>query len=225
MARDRFLKGEVGSTTKQLSHPAITKQFQGMSEEEVGNHLYHKLSPRIHSILSRCCERNNVVGMEAMNDHRASLAIQAITAFEIYITSCIFQSKKAVVPSAGYPPLHSQEVYKVLDNIVSALPDLVMKQSKQKMLHRSKAVIPSIHFYFDNNGDKKHNGAFYQILLYAICNFHGLVASSCTLDGKKKSRVGKDLNMGLKIVTVQSGIVIGMDLKLLDFVGSDISTP
>jgi hypothetical protein len=100
-----------------------------------------------------------------------------------------------------------------------------MKKSKQKMLHGSKAVIPSIHFYFDNDGDEKRNGAFYRILLYAVCNFHGVVASSCTLDGEKKSRVGKDLSMGLKIVTVQSGIVMGMDLKLLDFVGSDISTP
>ena len=152
------------------------------------------------------------------------MAIQAISAFETYITSCVLQSKKsAVPPSAGFPPLLSDEVYTVFSKVFCSCPDLVIKKNKRKMTQGS-SVIPTIHFYFADESkcaDEKRNGAFYRILLYAVCNFHGLVASSCTLDGKRKSIcAGRNFSKGVKLVTVQSGVVLGLDLKLLDIVSS-----
>lgn len=216
VVRDRFLKGEVGSKVDAVITDSIPKQY-------TGNELYRKLSPRIRSILSRCYEKSTMLQTEsALNDYQSSLAIQAITTFEAYITSCIFESKKSIIATAGFPTLLPQDMYKIFDTIFCAPPHLVIKNNKKKV-SREVAVIPSIHFYFadeSHGADKKRNGAFYRILLYAVCNFHGLVASSFTLDGKKKSYGSQKLSKGVKVVTVQSGIVLGKDLKLLDFVGS-----
>jgi hypothetical protein len=223
IVRERFLKGEVGSSKEQAVHYRAQRHFQGMSSADIGNQLYRKLSPRIRSILSRVCERNDVLETDVMDGTRTIMAVQAVNAFEKYIVSCILQSKKTVVPSAGFPPLLADEEYQVFEKIFCAAPDLVMKTSKRKTSHGCY-VIPSIHFYFadDSNEDEKRKGAFYRILLYAVCNFHGLVASSCALDGKTKEySLRKNLGKGVKVVTVQSGVVLGLDLKLLDFVNSD----
>lgn len=121
------------------------------------------------------------------------------------------------------------DIYQVLDKVLCAPPDLVIKKNKTETA-QSVSTIPSIHFYFsdgpeaareDNqcNGARK-NGPFYRILLYAVCNFHGLVASSCTLDRKKKEPRGFRGRRGdcIKVVTVQSGVVMGPELKLLSFI-------
>ena len=232
-ARERFIKGEVVEShfeTKHATNP-IPKQFQGMSQRNVGNQLYRRLSPRIRSILVRCCDNGNTPWEDASttNNNRTSLAMQAVSAFEAYLTSCILQSKKTVIPSCGFPPILSMDTYQVLDKVLCAPPDLVIKKNKIKTA-QGVSTIPSIHFYFsdsperakdDNhfNGARK-NGAFYRILLYAVCNFHGLVASSCTLDGKKKKPHGFCGRSGdrVKVVTVQSGVVLGPELKLLSFI-------
>jgi hypothetical protein len=223
IARERFLKGEVIGTRKEVVHVDAPRQFQGMSSADVGNQLYRRLSSRIRSILSRCCERNDMLETDVIVDGtRSFMAVQAINAFERYILSCILQSKKSVVPSAGFPPLLADEEYQVFGKIFCAAPDLVIKRSKRKTSHGA-SVVPTIHFYFadDSNEDEKRNGALYRILLYAVCNFHGLVASSSTLDGKLKGYSGrKNLGKGVKVVTVQGGVVLGLDLKLLGFVGS-----
>jgi hypothetical protein len=219
VVRERFLKGEVGSTGRGVHSNTnkMSRQFQGLSKTDVGNQLYRKLSPRIRSILSRCCDRTDM--LKADDATNSTMAIRAINAFEAYITSCILQSKKSVIPSAGFPPLLSDEVYQIFDEIFCASPDMVLKKNKRKSTHGT-AVVPSIHFYFadESNSDTKRNGAFYRILLYAVCNFHGLVASSSTLDGRKKHVMRKGLDKGVKVVTVQGGVVLGLDLKLLDFV-------
>eukprot|EP00804_Cyclotella_cryptica_P000771 CCRYP_001043-RB/>CCRYP_001043-RB protein AED:0.13 eAED:0.13 QI:218/1/1/1/1/0.66/3/0/529 len=221
-ARERFIKGEVVAShfeTKHGTHP-IPKQFQGISQSNVGNQLYRRLSPRIRSILSRCYD-NSAPPLDAAsttNRHRTSLAIQAISAFEAYLISCTFQSKKSVVPSCGFPPLLSVDTYQVLEKVLCAPPDLVIKKNKNKTT-QGVSTIPSIHFYFadgpgraqddtTNNNNCRNNGAFYRILLYAVCNFHGLVASSYALDGNKKKPRGFRGNRGdsVKIVTVQSGV-------------------
>ena len=219
--RERFVKGEVG--TRRCATRNNPAQVHALCKGDLGNQLYRKLSPRIRSILSRCTERSAILGNDHTNN-RTSMAIQAISAFETYITSCILQSKKsAVPPSAGFPPLLSDEVYTVFSKVFCSCPDLVIKKNKRKMTQGS-SVIPTIHFYFADESkcaDEKRNGAFYRILLYAVCNFHGLVASSCTLDGKRKSIcAGRNFSKGVKLVTVQSGVVLGLDLKLLDIVSS-----
>lgn len=217
VVRERFLKGEVGNVgTKNASN--APRQFQG-TKTAVGEQLYRSLSPRIQSILLRCWERNNALEAGATDD-QTSMAIQAINTFERYIASCVFQSKKSVVPSAGFPPLLTNEEYELFNQIFCASPDMVIKKNKRKSAHGA-SVIPSIHFYFadDCNNEVKRSGAFYRILLYAVCNFHGLVASSSTLDGNTSNGLRKGLGKGVKVVHVQSGIVLGLDLKLLDFVG------
>lgn len=219
--RERFLKGEVG--TSKMTEPAfIMKQFQNIPDADLGHQLYRKLSPRIRSILTRCRDRSSILEPEA-NGRRTSMTIQAITAFETYITSCVFKPKKSVDPSAGFPPLLSDELYAVFNEIFCAPPNIVIKKSKRKVSH-GVAVVPSIHFYFhdeSNDAETKRNGSFNRILLYAVCNFHGLVASSHTLDGRnngKSSVKNEKLRKGVKVVTVQSDVILGIDLKLLDFV-------
>jgi hypothetical protein len=145
-------------------------------------------------------------------------------AFESYLTCCTFQSKKTADPSSGFPLLLSEEMYQVFDKVCCASPDLVIRKSKRKTA-LGVAAIPTIHFYFgaeSQNDDSSNNGAFHRILLYAVCNFHGVVASSFTLDGKKKSNdaFGRNLGKGVKVVTVQGGVVLSPELKLLDYVGT-----
>lgn len=218
--RERFVKGEVG--TRHCTKTNNPMRSHALCKGDLGNQLYRKLSPRIRSILSRCTEKSAMFE----NDHtnkRTSMAIQVISAFETYITSCISQSKKsALPPSAGFPPLLSDEMYAVFDKVFCASPDLVMRKNKRKMSQGS-SVIPTIHFYFADEskcGNEKRNGAFYRILLYAVCTFHGLVASSCILDGKNSNCAGRNFSKGVKLVTVQSGVVLGLDLKLLDIVSN-----
>ena len=219
VVRERFLKGEVGSS-KVTEPSSILDQFQSLSDADIGRRLYRKLSPRIRSILTRCRERSSILESET-TENQTSMTIQTITAFETYITSCVFQPKKYVDPSAGFPPLLSDDTYAIFNKIFSAPPNLVIKKSKRKASH-GRAIIPCIHFYFDdesNGAESKRSGSFNRILLYAVCNFHGLIASSRALDGKNNSRSsGRDSEKGVKVVTVQSDAVLGIDLKLLDFV-------
>ena len=116
--------------------------------------------------------------------------------------------------------------------------------------HNMHAVlVPTVHFYFetdDDNGDgnrkyssdrgrsgkggvdggstsdvgKKCNSAFHRILLYAVCQFHGLESTSSTIQPNWKRRSGQH-NSGkrgvtTKVVTVQGGWLLAPSFKMLD---------
>ena len=102
--------------------------------------------------------------------------------------------------------------------------------------------IPTVHFYFEADGDnqgrnskrgsgrgstvagggndgKNCNSAFYRILLYAVCQFHGLDSTSSfvTSNGKSPSRKGGNAGCTTtKVVTVQGGWLLAPSLKILD---------
>ena len=63
--------------------------------------------------------------------------------------------------------------------------------------------------------------AFCRILLYAVCQFHGLVSSSSLMSSNGKHHIRKSSKKqggAIKMVTVQGGVLLAPSLKLLDHV-------
>ena len=199
----------------------------GVSGEELGSKLFQSLTPRIQSILSRSC----ALGVSNENQ-------EMVNAFEQYLVSlAVVHSGKDTNPSSlGYPPLQSQETYDLFAKIFSRPPKIVMRSKTSR--HRSTSsnnsklnavLIPTVHFYFttddsvasDDDGQVKSSSAFCRILLYAVCQFHGLVSSSSLMPSNGKHHIRKSSKKqggAIKMVTVQGGVLLAPALKLLDHV-------
>ena len=223
-----------------------------------GNVLYDKLGTRIQSILSRSC---------GSVDTNAS---RIVNSFESYLVSLALQRSKEVMDSndddeddleMGFPPLQSQSVYDVFEDILASPPRIVIREKQSsssstnylnnkrrggKVLPTTKeevsemnkcgVLIPTIHFYFPTegqDGSSRRSSAFHRILLYAVCQFHGLETSSFVIPEKKKlKKVDKNGRRGkgqqkqkcdgkgasMKVVTVQGGVLLAPSATLLDFV-------
>ena len=109
--------------------------------------------------------------------------------------------------------------------------------------------IPTVHFYFsadttttvfDGSSDGERSSAFHRILLYSVCQFHGLFVSSSIIDnsnsssssrGRKKTNNtntnkrqggkgegGRKNRCIEKVVTIQTGVMLAPTLRLLDYV-------
>jgi len=237
--RERFLKGEVanigakkrkekkvddGMTWMERSVMIKLQKLGmlGVSNEELGSKLFQNLTPRIQSILSRSC----ALGVGNENQ-------EMVNAFEQYLVSLTLEDSEK--GSLGYPPLQPQETYDMFAKIFSRSPKIVMRS---KTRHRSTssnnsklnaALIPTVHFYFttddsvasDDDGQVKSSSAFCRILLYAVCQFHGLVSSSSLMSSNGKHHIRKSSKKqggAIKMVTVQGGVLLAPPLKLLDHV-------
>jgi len=236
--RERFLKGEVanigvkkrkekkvddGMTWMERSVMIKLQKLGmlGVSNEELGSKLFQSLTPRIQTIISRSC----ALGVDNENQ-------QMVNAFEQYLVSLTLEiSDKG---SLGYPPQQPQETYDLFAKIFSRPPKIVMRSKTSR--HRSSSsnnselnavLIPTVHFYFatDDNvtsdGQVKSSNAFCRILLYAVCQFHGLVSSSSLMSSNGKHHIRKSSKKqggAIKMVTVQGGVMVAPSLKLLDHV-------
>lgn len=239
--RERFLKGEVANIGAKkrnekkgddnMMERSVMIKLQklgmlGVSNEELGSKLFQNLTPRIQSILSRSC----ALGVDNENQ-------QMVNSFEQYLVSlALVDSGKDINPSSlGYPPQQPQETYDLFDGIFSRPPKIVMRSKTSR--HRSTSnnsnelnavLIPTVHFYFaaedsvnSDDGQVKSSSAFCRILLYAVCQFHGLVSSSSLLSSNGKHHIrksSKKQSMAIKMVTVQGGVLLAPTLKLLDHV-------
>mmetsp|Transcript_7810 Transcript_7810/g.16934 ORF Transcript_7810/g.16934 Transcript_7810/m.16934 type:complete len:618 (-) Transcript_7810:120-1973(-) len=109
---------------------------------------------------------------------------------------------------------------------------VVHRRHRHRHHHPHAVVVPTVHFYFsadDATGAGADDGrvrssAFCRILLYAVCQFHGLESSSSVI-GPRKGKRGSKSGMGkggggggVKVVTIQGGVLLAPALKLLDYV-------
>ena len=235
-----------------ISPKQIMDDDDGNENKCWGNVLYDKLGTRIQSILSRSC---------GSVDTNAS---RIVGSFESYFVSLALQRSKEVMDSnddgknvVGYPPLQSESVYDVFEDILASPPRIVIREKQSsssstnynqrrsgKVLPTTKkevsdmnkcgVLIPTIHFYFPTEGQdgssSRRSSAFHRILLYAVCQFHGLETSSFVIPEKKKvdknGRRGKGQQKqkcdgkgaSMKVVTVQGGVLLAPSVKLLDYV-------
>ena len=208
--RERFLKGEVanigakkrnekkGDDGMTWMERSVMIKLQklgvlGVSNEELGSKLFQNLTPRIQSILCRSC------ALGVGNDNE-----KMVNAFEQYLVSLALESSDK--GSLGYPLLQPQETYDMFAKIFSRPPKIVMRSKTSR--HRSTTsnnskelnavLIPTVHFYFladdsvsSDDGQVKSSSAFCRILLYAVCQFHGLVSSSSLMSSNGKHHIRK----------------------------------
>ena len=286
--RERFVRGEVASVDFAL-RKKDSVSIDGEEDEDVGEEgrmyqnivskcrqlgispkqiignedkwcwgkvLYDKLGTRIQSILSRSC---------SSVDTNAS---RIVDAFESYLVSLALQRSKEVMGinddgedgvEMGFPPLQSQSVYDVFEDILASPPRIVIREKQSSSsstnysnnkrrggkvpttktevseMNKCGVLIPTIHFYFPTegqDGSSRRSSAFHRILLYAVCQFHGLETSSFVVPEKKLKEVDKNGRRGkgkqkqtheskgasMKVVTVQGGVLLAPSAKLLDFV-------
>ena len=252
VVRERFMRGEVasidfmlksssddevgGEEEECMSRRIVTRCRQlGISNkliasgDEFGKGLYEKLGSRIQSILSRSCGDG-------------TSASRIVSDFESYLVSLAlnYETVDGDDVEKGYPPLQPQSVYDLFNDILTSPPRIVIRNKRVKKagkkttakeglvdMNNCGVLIPTIHFYFPTegqDGSSKRSSAFHRILLYAVCQFHGLETSSNVVSEKKAKRDGKkkkkdgDGKGSVKVVTVQSGVLLAPDMKLLDFV-------
>lgn len=249
LVRDRFVKGEVPARHRRVEmslEDSIAAKFHKMgvalesNSSIMGKALFGKLSPRIQSVLSRSCSPRDELSLsvDGCVDTTAStmtFAGQVVSAFETYLVSLALTKSKKDVSSLGYPPEQPQQVYDLFGDILASPPHVVLrkktrKSSKHETQHPHGLLIPTIHFYFPatnsiGSNTKQHeeghatSSAFYRILLYAVCEFHGLVSSSTFMTAKRaEGRRGNGSEEGVKVVTVQGGLLMAPSLKLLDYI-------
>ena len=226
------------------------------NNNEWGEVLFNKLGLRIQSILSRSCS-----GGTNGEETKMTNASRIVSTFESYLVSLALQSKVMgnddddedddSVCMGGFPPLQSQSVYDVFDEILASPPRIVMRNKKSSSsynynnqrhgkattstaatvkaesdINECGVLIPTIHFYFptkDQDGSSKRSSAFHRILLYAVCQFHGLETSSSERDnvcrrGQLQQQKQRDVEGSAKVVTVQGGVLLAPSVKLLDCV-------
>jgi len=152
----------------------------------------------------------------------------------------------------GFPPLQSQVVYDVFEDILAGPPRIVMRNKQSSSsnnncnnqrigkaaaatevsdMNKCGVLIPTTHFYFPTegqDGSSRRSSAFHRILLYAVCQFHGLETSSSVVPEKKLKRdngrrkgqqkQNREVKGSMKVVTVQAGVLLAPSTKLLDFV-------
>ena len=221
-------------------------------EDEMGKQLFQALYPRVRSVISRACAVDDFRREDegaAADAAGGSFAGRAVTAFESYLVSlAIAGPDHDVVVSEGYPPRQPQSAYDIFAEIFSGPPKVVIRRKKQHRAsssarngkHLHAVMVPTVHFYFSaagNHGSKvdgsggggsqqkgQDKSAFYRILLYAVCQFHGLESSSSMIASDKKKKKPRDgHNRGdhehgaVKVVTVQGGVMLAPELKLLDY--------
>jgi len=217
-----------------------------MDESKWGEVLYDKLGMRIQSILSRSC---------SSADNNAS---RIVATFESYLVSLALHSKLMTGNDdddieLGFPPLQSQVVYDVFEDILAGPPRIVMRNKQSSSsnnncnnqrigkasaaakevsdMNKCGVLIPTTHFYFPTegqDGSSRRSSAFHRILLYAVCQFHGLETSSSVVPEKKLKRdngrrkgqqkQNREVKGSMKVVTVQAGVLLAPSTKLLDFV-------
>jgi len=267
--RERFVKGEVASGDflkknesgveeevgeEVMMHRRIVAKFRQlgipskviMDESKWGEVLYDKLGMRIQSILSRSC---------SSADNNAS---RIVATFESYLVSLALHSKLMTGNDdddieLGFPPLQSQVVYDVFEDILAGPPRIVMRNKQSSSsnnncnnqrigkasaaakevsdMNKCGVLIPTTHFYFPTegqDGSSRRSSAFHRILLYAVCQFHGLETSSSVVPEKKLKRdngrrkgqqkQNREVKGSMKVVTVQAGVLLAPSTKLLDFV-------
>eukprot|EP00578_Thalassiosira_sp_NH16_P008249 CAMPEP_0181111452 /NCGR_PEP_ID=MMETSP1071-20121207/19281_1 /TAXON_ID=35127 /ORGANISM="Thalassiosira sp., Strain NH16" /LENGTH=605 /DNA_ID=CAMNT_0023195343 /DNA_START=195 /DNA_END=2012 /DNA_ORIENTATION=- len=210
------------------SRTVSSNREEGNSDGEtlLGKELFRKLGPRIRSVLSRSC---------AMRDDGESLARRSVAAFESYLVSLALtasSSEKASGVVEGYPPRQPQSTYDLFERMFSSPPRVVVRDRGERCgatEHLHAALVPTVHFYFATEDDdgrgaaRSSSSAFHRILLYAVCGFHGMEASSSVLDPRKGKRRGGGRKgepaMGgvVKAVTVQGGVLLAPSLRLLDY--------
>lgn len=206
-----------------------------LEQDAMGKKLFQSINNRIQSVVSRSCSLGD--------ESNISFASQVVMAFESYLISLALSgSKHDVTPSMGYPPRQPQHVYEIFDKIFCNPPKVVIRNKHHRhhiksaispSLQSYAVLVPTVHFYFpadDNNGQQQsaegvRSSAFYRILLYAVCQFHGLESSSTVIAPKKNKQTGKQKRRGsqqaqerggMKVVTVQGGVLLAPVLKLLD---------
>ena len=225
-------------------------------EKEWGKVLYDKLGLRIQSILSRSCssvDTNATRIVCSFESYLVSLALH----------SKVVDSNGGGEDGMGmgFPPLQSQALYDVFGDILAIPPRIVIRDkqadnnnncnnnkrrigkvptTKEKVSEVNKCgvLIPTIHFYFPTeggeDGSSRRSSAFHRILLYAVCQFHGLETSSSVVLPEKKKKLKMENNgrrrrgqqkqkhdvkgASMKVVTVQGGVLFAPSVKLLDFV-------
>lgn len=226
--------------------------FNRELKEEMGKRLFQSLGDRIRSVLSRSCSA--LGDDDDATDNAPSFAARVAASFEAYLVSlALAGSKKEVIDSStiGYPPLHSDDVYQLFDTILASPPKVVIRKTthyrKSSSTHEKcehAVLVPTVHFYFPENiviengnnesgneePQQSKSTAFYRILLYAVCQFHGLESSSTIMKnsngaggggGKRRSgqRCGMKKKEGvIKVVTVHGGVLLAPGMRLLDFV-------
>eukprot|EP00584_Thalassiosira_punctigera_P013502 CAMPEP_0172567640 /NCGR_PEP_ID=MMETSP1067-20121228/116648_1 /TAXON_ID=265564 ORGANISM="Thalassiosira punctigera, Strain Tpunct2005C2" /NCGR_SAMPLE_ID=MMETSP1067 /ASSEMBLY_ACC=CAM_ASM_000444 /LENGTH=583 /DNA_ID=CAMNT_0013359043 /DNA_START=35 /DNA_END=1786 /DNA_ORIENTATION=+ len=205
----------------------------GANVDEMGKQLFRALSPRIQSVLSRSClfGTGGFENCQSMNARPfASLVVAAV---ESYLVSLALAASKSDVTSGGYPPRQPQHLYDLFDKILVGPPRVVVRDKNHRphgVRHPHAALIPTVHFHFptddagvDGGKDagRARSSAFHRILLYAVCQFHGLESSSSVViapNGKRWSERGDRREEKAKVVTVQGGVMLAPALKLLDCV-------
>ena len=240
---------KVGISLPKMVHKSLAEEdavanntnTNGVAEELMGKKLFRSINNRIQSVVSRSCALGN------SNMGVPSFAAQVATAFESYLVSLALAGSKKEVeqPTIGYPPRQPQYVYDIFDKLFCKPPKVVIRHKKHNKtvpLQSSCAnlhavVIPTVHFYFPaedtttkdtkTNGQVKPSSAFYRILLYAVCQFHGLESSSTVIAPRKKKKDGKGGRSNskhedaVKSVTVQGGVLLAPNLKLLDYADAE----
>ena len=268
--RDRFIRGEVAHSTNEISmEQRITSKFRklGISLQQLpheavqsdssdaisvqttlntydtllGKQLYHKIAPRIRSVLSQSCAPQSDTWKMALSASTTAIttttfASQVVTSFESYLVSLTFANSKKDVSSEGYPPQQPQNVYDLFKQILSSPPHIVIRRRSHASYdtkHWHGVLVPTVHFYFPVEDDitvgykqqpqekeRAKSSAFCRILLYAVCQFHGLEASSyvITSAGKRGQSRHPHSPSGFKVVTVQGGVLLAPTLKMLDYI-------
>lgn len=216
---------KMGLTAPPKTASAGKEKDDGRGDGEVllGKELFRKLDPRIRSVLSRSC----VPG----HDGGDSLARQTVAAFESYLVSLALAASKKDAPSSGegYPPRQPRSTYDLFERMFSSPPRVVVRDKGKRWAssssrgseHLHAVMVAMVHFYFamEDDGRGTRSSAFHRILLYDVCQFHGMEASSSVLDpkrGKRGSRSGEPAG-GVKAVTVQGGVLLAPALRLLDY--------
>mmetsp|Transcript_6272 Transcript_6272/g.8923 ORF Transcript_6272/g.8923 Transcript_6272/m.8923 type:complete len:636 (-) Transcript_6272:1431-3338(-) len=216
-------------------------------ESEWGEVLYDKLGLRIQSILSRSC---------SSADTNASRIVATFESYLVSLAlhSKLMTGNDDDDIEVGFPPLQPQVVYDVFQDILAGPPRIVMRNKQSSSsnnncnnqriskaasaaakevsgMNKCGVLIPTIHFYFPTegqDGSSRRSSAFHRILLYAVCQFHGLETSSSVVPEKKLKRdngrrkgqqkQNREVKGSMKVVTVQSGVLLAPSIKLLDFV-------
>ncbi len=235
-------KGAVSITSKTYSLSDVN--------ESLGIQIFRNLSPRIQSIFSRICTTIHEEGefysmarqlVASFESYLISLAL--IGSRQDVIPTLGYPPLQSQLTYDLFNKVLSSPPKIVMRS-------RARQNTLQTGRHNMHAVlVPTVHFYFetdDDNGDgnrkyssdrgrsgkggvdggstsdvgKKCNSAFHRILLYAVCQFHGLESTSSTIQPNWKRRSGQH-NSGkrgvtTKVVTVQGGWLLAPSFKMLD---------
>eukprot|EP00985_Skeletonema_marinoi_P002540 scaffold1048_cov135-Skeletonema_marinoi.AAC.11 len=222
-----------------------------MDESKWGKVLYDKLGMRIQSILSRSCSSAD------SNASRIVCTFESYLVSLALHSKLMTGNDDDDNVEMGFPPLQPQAAYDVFQDILASPPRIVMRNklssssnnnnnncNNQRMgkaasatakevsdMNKCGVLIPTVHFYFPTegqDGSSRRSSAFHRILLYAVCQFHGLETSSSVVPEKKLKRENgrrrgqqnqnREVKGSMKVVTVQAGVLLAPSIKLLDFV-------